>query len=52
MISGLGKVEDAALGGDRSDQAFAHAELGHVDRLLPEAMGSEQFELAVAQQVD
>ena len=28
MLGGLGEVEDAALGGDRADQAFAHRAAG------------------------
>ena len=52
VIGGFGEVEDAAFGGDRADQALAHAEPGHVDRFLAQAVGREQLELVVAQKVD
>ena len=52
MLGRLGEVEDAALGGDRADQALAHPQLGDVDRFLAEAVGREQLEIVVAQQVD
>ena len=52
MLGGLGEVEDAPLGGDRADQALAHAQPGDVHRFLAQAVGREQLEVIVAQQVD
>ena len=52
VIGGLGEVQDARLGGDRPDQAFAHVQPGDVDRFLAQAVGGEQLQLVVAQQVD
>ena len=52
MLGSLGEVEDAALGGDRADQALAHPQPRHVHRFLAQAVGGEQLEEIVAQQVD
>ena len=52
VLGGLGEVEDAPFGGDRADQAFAHPQPGDVHRFLAQAMGGEQLEVVVAQQVD
>jgi hypothetical protein len=48
----LVEVERLDILGDRPDQPLAQRHLGDVDRLLLEAAGREQFEHAVAQQVD
>ena len=52
MAGGLGEVEDAAFLGDRADQALAHRQAGDVDRFLAQAVGREQLERVVAQQID
>ena len=52
MVGRLGEVEDASLGGDRADQALAHAQPSDVHRFLAQAVGREQLEEVVAQQVD
>ena len=52
MAGGLGEVEDAAFLGDGADQPFAHRQAGDVDRFLAQAVGGEQLELVVAQQID
>ena len=52
MVGGLGEVEDAPFRGDRADQALAHPQPGDVDRFLAQAVGGEQLEDIVAQQID
>ena len=52
VLGGLGEVEDPPFGGDGADQALAHPQLGHVNSLFAEAVGGEQLELVVAQQID
>ena len=52
MVGRFGEVEDAPFGGDRADQALAHAQAGDVDRFLAEAVGREQLQRIVAQQID
>ena len=52
MLGRFGEVEDAAFGGDRADQALAHAQPRDVHRFLAQAVGREQLEIIVAQQVD
>ena len=52
VVGGFGEVEDAAFRGDRADQAFAHAQAGDVHRFLAQAVGREQLEVVVAQQID
>ena len=49
---GLGEVERFDPFRDRSDQPFADAHPGDVDRFGIEASGSEEFQRAFAQQVD
>ena len=52
MLGSLGEVEDAPFGGDRADQSLAHAQAGDVHRFLAQAVGGEQLEDVVAQQID
>ena len=52
MLGSFGEVEDAPFGGDRADQALAHAQAGDVHRFLAQAVGREQLEDIVAQQID
>ncbi len=52
MRSGLGEVQRLDIDGDRADQPFARAQPGDVDRRLVEPPGGEQFELAIAQEID
>ena len=52
MLGRFGEVEDSAFGGDGADQALAHPQLGDVHRFLAQAVGREQLELVVAQQID
>gem|GEM_PF-4615235 len=49
---GFGEVERRARRGDGADEALPQRELGDVDGFLREALGGEQLEHAVAQQVD
>ena len=52
MLGRFGEIEDASFGGDRADQALAHPQPGDVHRFLAQAVGREQLQLVVAQQVD
>jgi hypothetical protein len=52
VLGGFSEVEDARLGGDRADEAFAHPQPRDVHGLFPQTMGREQLEIIVAQQVD
>ena len=51
-LGGLGEVEHAPFFGDRPDQPLAQRQPGDVDRFLAQAVGGEQFERIVAQQID
>jgi hypothetical protein len=52
MLGGLGEIEDSPLGRNRSDQALAHPEAGDVNRFLAQAVGCEQLEIVVAEQIN
>ena len=52
MLGGFGEVEDAPFRSDGADQTLAHPQPGDVHRFLPQAMGREQLEEIVAEQVD
>jgi len=52
VLGRFGEVEDSSLGGNRSDQALAEPQPRHVHRFLAKAVGCEQFEEIVAQQID
>ena len=52
MIGSLGEVENAPFSRDRSDESFAHPEARHVHGFLAQAVGGEQLEEIVAQQID
>ena len=49
---GFGQVERLGVLGDRPDQPLADRHPGDVNRLLRQAMGGEQFEHPLAQQID
>ena len=52
VAAGLGQVEDPPLGRDRPDQPLAGRQAGDVHRFLVQPVGGEQFQLAVALDVD
>ena len=49
---GFGKVEDAAFGGNRANQAFAHRQPCDVHGFLAKAVCCGQLQLVVSQEVD
>ena len=51
MIGGFGEIKDPPLG-DGPDKPFTHAQPGHMDRFLAQAVRGEQLQLIVAQQID
>ena len=52
MRGRLGEVKHLDIGGDGANQPFAHSQPGNMNRVGVKTAGGEEFESAVAQQVD